>query len=279
MNRKFKKLLIGEWSFKRLFRSIIFIYLSLALYGFFFADNLIFVPQSSSYQDNEQIIKLTGSNQVKISAIYLPNPKAKYTILYAHGNAEDLGNIEYILNQLNQLDFNVFAYDYQGYGTSEGKSTEKNAYLDINTAYNYLTETLQIKPENIIVYGRSVGGGSAIDLASRKKVGGLIIESTFTTAFRVVIPIPIFPFEKFDNLQKIKRVNCPILVIHGTVDQVIPFKHGQQLFNQANEPKIYFWVENADHNNVVEIAGKSYAKNLKEFEKLINNESKITNYE
>ena len=270
INSKLKKILIGKWSFKRLLRSLLFIYIIFGLYIFFFADKLIFLPQPSSYEDSEKIIKLSLPNQVKISALYLTNPDAKYTILYAHGNAEDLGQIEKVLKQINYLGFNVFAYDYQGYGTSQGKPTEKNAYLDINTSYKYLTETLQILPENIIVYGRSVGGGSAIDLASREKVGGLIVESTFTTAFRVVIPIPIFPFEKFNNIKKIKQITCPILIIHGTEDNIIPFKHGQQLFETANTSKSYLWVENAHHNNVVEIAGESYNKAILEFKQLIN---------
>ncbi len=100
----------------------------------------------------------------------------------------------------------------------QGKPSEGNAYRDIDTAYNYLTQTLRIPSERIIVYGRSVGGGSAVDLAGREALGGLILESSFTSAFRVIVPFPILPFDKFANIDKIERVNCPVLVIHGKAD-------------------------------------------------------------
>ncbi|HAX79930.1 MAG TPA: hypothetical protein DCY88_29865 [Cyanobacteria bacterium UBA11372] len=89
---------------------------------------MIFLPQPSTYEDTQDIIKLTTANGVSISAIYLPNPKAKYTILYSHGNAEDLGYGLPMLKELRDIGFSVFAYDYQGYGTSRGTPSEANAY-------------------------------------------------------------------------------------------------------------------------------------------------------
>jgi fermentation-respiration switch protein FrsA (DUF1100 family) len=271
MNKqRLKKLLIGDFTWKRLLKSLIFIYIFFAVYVYFRADSMIFLPQPSSYQDTKEIIKLTNADKKKISAVHLLNPTAKYTILYAHGNAEDLGDIKQILQQLRDLGFNVFAYDYQGYGTSEGKPSETNAYQDIDSAYNYLTEDLKIEPQRIIVFGRSVGGGSAVDLAARKPVAGLIIESTFISAFRVIVPFPILPFDKFTNLDKIKRVKCPVLVMHGQADDTIPFSHGKQLFAAVSSPKLSLWVEEATHNDFVLVAGEKYKMILQDFVRLIN---------
>src|SRR5439155_21231421 len=137
-----------------------------------------------------EIVKLISKDGKQISAIFLPNEKAKYTILYSHGNAEDIGDIRPMLDGLKNLGFSVFAYDYQGYGTSQGKPTESNAYADVLAAYEYLTTRLGISSERIISYGHSLGAALAVDLAARKPVAGVIIESAFTTAFRVVTRIP-----------------------------------------------------------------------------------------
>jgi fermentation-respiration switch protein FrsA (DUF1100 family) len=108
-----------------------------------------------------------------------------------------------------------------------------------------------------------------VDLAARKPLAGLIMESAFTTAFQVVLPIPVLPFDKFRNIDKIKRVNCPVLVMHGKADEVVPFSHGQKLFAAAPEPKLSFWVEEASHNDLMWVAGERYAEILREFAELI----------
>jgi fermentation-respiration switch protein FrsA (DUF1100 family) len=267
--QRLRKLLIGDFTWKRMLKSLVFIYTLFAIYVYFRADSMIFLPQPSSYQDTKDILKLKTRENQQISAVYLSNPTAKYTILYIHGNAEDLGDIQEILEKLRNLGFSVFAYDYRGYGTSQGTPTEKYAYEDIDTAYNYLTKNLKINPEQIIVFGRSVGGGSAVDLASRKPIAGLIIESTFTSAFRVVIPFPILPFDKFNNLDKIKKVKCPVLVMHGKLDDIIPFEHSEKLFAAVNSPKLFLGIENANHNDFFDVAGEKYGKSLLEFADLV----------
>jgi fermentation-respiration switch protein FrsA (DUF1100 family) len=275
--QRFRRLLIGDFTWKRMVKSLVFIYIFFAAYVFFRADSMIFLPQPSSYQDTKEILKLTSAERTKISAVHLLNPTAKYTILYAHGNAEDLGGIKQILEKLRDLGFSVFAYDYRGYGTSEGTPTENNAYQDIDTAYNYLTQELKIAPQQIIVFGRSVGGGSAVDLAARKPVAGLIIESTFVSAFRVIMPFAILPFDKFTNLEKIKRVKCPVLVMHGRADDIIPFAHGEELFAAAPSPKLALWVEEATHNDFFGVAGERYKEILRQFASLVSKNQKSSN--
>ncbi|NER03811.1 MAG: alpha/beta hydrolase [Okeania sp. SIO3C4] len=263
------RLLVEKFSILRLIRSTVIIYILVGLWAFFFSDRLIFLPRPSSYQENQDFVKLESSDRVQITGIYLPLPKTKYTILYSHGNAEDLGEILPRLQDLRDIGFSIFSYDYQGYGTSQGNPSVKNAYQDINAAYEYLTQQLGIPANQIIVYGRSVGGGPSVDLASRQPVAGLVIESSFTTAFRVVTRIPIYPFDKFRSIDKIKDINCPVLVIHGNADRVIPFSHGKQLFTAANEPKLSLWVDGAGHIDLLEVAGEKYEKVMIEFSNLV----------
>ncbi|NJO72791.1 MAG: alpha/beta hydrolase [Leptolyngbyaceae cyanobacterium RM1_406_9] len=266
---RLRRLLIGELSWKRLVRSLIFIYIFFMVYVFFMADSMIFLPQPASYQDTAEILKLPVTEREKISAIHLPNPEATYTLLYIHGNAEDLGDIRPMLDRLHSWDFSVFAYDYRGYGTSDGRPSERNAYEEAETAYQYLTQQLGIPPDQIILYGRSVGGGSAVELATHHPVAGLVLESTFTSAFRVVVPIPILPFDKFPNLERISQVDCPVLVMHGKADTEIPVEHGQRLYDAAPEPKLSLWVEGAGHNDFTWVAGELHQEALVEFQQLI----------
>ena len=267
--RPFKVHLVEGTSLKRLVFSIVvglvLSYTGLLLYGTMFAERMIFLPPVTDYRDTSATVKLRSRDGVEISAVYLRNPQATHTILFSHGNAEDLGTLALELESMRSLGFSVFAFDYHGYGTSGGKATEQNAYGDIDAAYNYLTQVLKIPADRIIAHGRSLGGAVAIDLASRKPVGGLIVESSFVSAFRVVTGYRIFPFDKFRNADKIKAVRCPLLIIHGRQDEVIPFWHGEQLFALANDPKMNLWVDGAGHNNLKPVAGTQYVKTLQAF--------------
>jgi abhydrolase domain-containing protein 17 len=271
-NAKLKLLLIGDLSLKRVIRSIILVpflvYIVAFLYAYFFADKIIFQPPPSSYRDTNEIIKLS-SGDAKISAVYFRNPAAAYTILYSHGNAEDIGSLRPVLEEIQRMGFSVFAYDYRGYGTSSGAPSEAGVYQDIDAAYDYLIRDLKIPGDRIIALGRSLGGGVAIDLAQRKPLAGLIVESSFVTAFRVLTRFSLFPADRFTSISKIRKVRCPILVIHGRSDEVIPFWHGEKLFQQANEPKLSYWVDGAGHNNLFDVAGSGYAQTLKRFVELI----------
>ena len=268
---KIKKLLFGKFSFKRLICSFAFVYATFLLFVYFFSDRMIFFPQQSNYEDSPEILKLETENGIYISALYIPDTDAQFTILFSHGNAEDLGDLREFLNEFSNKGFSVFAYDYRGYGTSDGRPSEKNAYRDIEAAYKYMVEQLDIPANRIIAQGRSVGAGAAVHLARKNELAGLILESPFTSAFRVVIRIKLVPFDKFNNIDKIKKVNCPVLVIHGKSDRIIPISHGQRLFEHANEPKFHFWVDDAGHNDLAWVAGDSYWNAIKKFTNTIEN--------
>jgi len=266
---KWRRLLIGEFSWLRLLKSLALVYLVFGVAVYFLADRLMFHPETSPPWTTEFPIKVRAADGVTIPAVHLPNPQARYTVLFSHGNAEDIRDVAPQLNQIREAGFAVFAYDYRGFGTGEGVPTEENAYQDIDAAYSYLTGTLGVEPGRIIAYGRSVGGGPSVDLASRKPLAGLIVESTFVTAFRVRTHIAILPFDKFRNIDKIAGVRAPVLVMHGVDDEIIPVWHGRALFERAREPKLALWVEHAGHNDVALVAGTSYAGTLRRFAALL----------
>ena len=269
MRRLLKALFVGELTWRRLIRSLILIpiavILGLLIIAIFFADRLIFHPLIASYHDNSGVIKIRTICGETISAKYYENPRAEYTILFSHGNAEDLGTIEPFIQSLQNSGFSVLAYDYQGYGTSSGFPAEESVYADVSSAFNYLLIEKRIKPSRIILHGRSLGGAVSVDLASREKVGGLILESTFTSAFRVVTRYRVLPFDKFESIKKIKNVSSPVLVIHGSNDRLIPTIHGKQLFEAANGQKFSLWLEGAGHNDVFFRGQDLYLDAIKEF--------------
>lgn len=271
-NDKLKRLFFGDLSLKRVILSILLVtflvYFGFFVYTQFFGDRIIFQPPPSSYRDTNEILKLK-SGDAQISALYLQNPNAIYTILYSHGNAEDIGAIRPILEEIKTNGFSVLAYDYRGYGTSSGGSSEQTAYEDIDAAYDYLTRDQKIPAHRIIALGRSLGGAVAIDLAHRKPLAGLIIESSFVSAYRVLTRIPIYPFDRFKSISKITQIHRPVLVIHGRNDEVISVWHGEKLFRAANHPKLSYWVQGAGHNDLFEVAGSGYSRALKSFVELI----------
>ncbi len=261
---------------KRLMRVLLILiglaYLGLVLLALV-ADKLIFQPHPTSYTDAQlrradaegiEYFRLSSGSET-ISAVYLANPNARYTLLYSHGNAEDIGDILPLLQEFRRAGFAVFSYDYRGYGTSTGQPSEKGTYSDAHAAYDYLTQTLQVAPSAIISHGHSLGAAAAIELASAKPVAGLIADAPFVSAFRVLTSVRMLPWDEFTNSYYIRRVHCPVLVIHGKADNVIPWRHGQLIYQRANQPKRALWIDNAGHNNTFLIAGKLYLQSMTEF--------------
>jgi fermentation-respiration switch protein FrsA (DUF1100 family) len=245
------------------------VYAALAVLVYVIADRMIFLPPPPTYQDGRGTIALTAGDGVRISAVHLPNPEAEFTILYSHGNAEDLGLVAPMLARLREWGFAVLAYDYRGYGTSGGTPSERGVYEDVEAAYFHLTRTLGVPARRIIAYGRSVGSGPAVDLAARRPLAGLVVESGFVTAFRVMTRVPLLPFDEFRNVDKMARVRCPVLVMHGEEDDVVPVVHGRRLFRAAREPKRFLWVPGAGHNDFTLVAGDRQARALHEFAALL----------
>jgi fermentation-respiration switch protein FrsA (DUF1100 family) len=252
------------------------LYISLLVFALFFSESMIFFPHPSSYADSDEVLKIKTVSGNQISALYLPNVSAKFTLLVSHGNAEDLGDDRPWLEDLRRAGFSVFAYDYEGYGTSQGKATEKAVYQDEAAAYDYLAINLRTPPERIVIFGRSVGSGPATYIAARRPAAGLILQSPFVSAFRVLTRIPVLPFDRFPNGKNIRHVHCPVLIMHSHADTVIGFWHGQKLYDLANEPKQFFWAKNADHNDMQDAQG--YLQALQRFSRSLE-ENQVTTAE
>lgn len=199
------------------------------------------------------VLKLSTKKGNEIVAMYVKNPSASMTLLYSHGNAADLGQMFHIFTELSlHLGVNVMGYDYSGYGQSSGKPSEQDTYADIEAAYKCLEETYGVKEEDIILYGQSVGSGPALELAIRlPRLRAVILHSPILSGLRVMYPVKrTFWFDIYKNIDKISLVNCPVLVIHGTEDEVVDFSHGKQLWELCKEKYEPLWLKGGNHCNL-----------------------------
>ncbi len=205
-----------------------------------------------------------------ISGWYIPHPEAEKTILFFHGNGGNISHRGDSLYIFHKLKLNVLIIDYPGYGESEGQPSEHGLYQSANAAWLYLTKDKKINPEKIIIFGRSLGGAVATDLASRVKAGGLILESTFSSARDFVdVAFPVFSYfiylrYSFNSLNKIKSVKIPLLSIHSPDDEVIPYKLGQKLFNAAPSVKVFLQIKGG-HNDGFMQSIRPYMQTLRTF--------------
>lgn len=198
--------------------------------------------------------------------------EALFTILYFHGNAGNLTNrIENIVF-LQQLPANVFAIDYRRYGKSEGPfPSEAGIYRDAQAAYDYLVSEKGIPPEKIVVLGQSLGAAVAVEVASKQKVAGLILEAGFPSVARVapmVMPLPGIRYvvrSRFDSAAKLKDIHVPVLVAHCTADPILPFRLGEELFAAANQPKTFLPYDAACHEPLYPSDPEGYSGKLATF--------------
>lgn len=192
--------------------------------------------------DFESVVFET-SDGLRLTGWYIPAENSQRTILFCHGNG---GNMMHCLDSINifsNLGLNCFIFDYRGYGDSEGKPTEEGTYLDAAAAYKWLTEEKKVSPDDIIVFGRSLGGTIAAHLVSKVNVLALIIESSFTSyvdigrKFYPYMPVRWFASFSYRTIDYIKQVHCPVMIIHSRNDEIVPFEFGLELYEAANEPK------------------------------------------
>lgn len=241
-------------------------YMLACLYAVIMADRLIFPCPPSSYTDDDVGLRVPADDGSEIPAIWLPAEKPKATLLYCHGNAEDLGDIRPVLELYPPRGYNVLAVDYPGYGMAEGKATEEGCVLAVDAGYDYLCESLGIDPSTILAYGRSLGGGPATDLASRRPLGGLIHEATFTSTFRVQTHFKLLPWDIFDNLALMPEVRCPLLSLHGSRDRTVNWKHAHKLYALADpKRRMRFWPLDVGHNDLISRTGETYWRTLDSF--------------
>lgn len=250
----------------------------LAVNGFIYVQqaNMVFYPLSDIEITPKEwglaysIVELKLANKTKISGWYLPHPDAEKTILFFHGNGGNISHRGDSIYIFHKLKLNVLIIDYPGYGDSEGSPSEAGLYQSADAAWEYLVSDKKVKPENIIIFGRSLGGAVAVDLASRVKAGGLILESTFSSVgdfINMTFPILshfIYLRYSFDSLNKIKTVTAPVLMIHSPDDEIVPFELGHKLFTVVESEKEFLQIEGG-HNDGFMQSISPYMQTLRSF--------------
>lgn len=218
-------------------------------------------------------VYLTSKQGIKIHGWYIQHPdhaiKKRKTLLFFHGNAGNISHRKESIEIFYQLGLNVLIIDYRGYGQSQGEPTEQGLYDDAKLAWHYLTES-GVSPKTIVIFGRSLGGAVAAKLATEVTPDSLILESTFTSVramSRDMLPIInwfVYIRYKFNTLDIIKKVNCPVLVIHSPADELIKYKHGIELFKQARQPKAFIKLSGSHNQGFIQ-SQPGYQKLLRHF--------------
>jgi len=253
-------------------------YLLLVALLFFFQGSLVYRPSRhlvATPADHErpmdyEDISLQTFDGVKLHGWFVPAAAPKGTVLMFHGNA---GNISHRLETIaifHNMGYNAMIIDYRGYGRSEGSPGEEGTYRDAEAAWGYLTRTRKIDPDKIVIFGRSLGAAVAAWLAVEKHSAGLIIESAFTSVpdrgaeLYKFLPVRFLARINYDTLGRIGKLRCPLLVIHSRDDEIIPYHHGEKLFEAAKEPKRFQEISGG-HNDGFITSGSVYKDALSQF--------------
>jgi fermentation-respiration switch protein FrsA (DUF1100 family) len=218
-----------------------------------------------------QDIELFTEDDVKLHGWFVPFERAAGTVLVLHGNGGNIGDRVSWLKMLHDLGLNVFIIDYRGYGKSEGEPYEEGLYRDARAAYDWWAAERKPGNEKLILFGESLGGAVAVHLAAGVSPSGLVLQSTFTSArdmAKTMFPIGLLqPLVNvhFNSADAITRIKCPKLFIHGESDATVPFRLGEDLFKLSPDPKFFYAVPGAGHNDLVLVAGSEYIRQLKMF--------------
>ncbi len=247
---------------------------------FFTSRDITITPDQLNLPYEEVWLSIKTPSEIvdKVHGWWLPSTNSQEeerVILDLHGNSSNISaNLGYA-QQFHQMGLSVLLIDYRGYGRSTNRfPCEKRVYQDVEAAWNYLVYERRINPHNIFVFGHSLGGAIAIDLASRHpEIAGLMIESSFTSIRKMVdfkgkywiFPVDFLLTQNFNSIAKIPQLKMPILFTHGTEDRIVPFEMSQELFAAAIEPKQLLIVPGAGHNNVREFGGVQYLDTLRQF--------------
>ncbi len=212
-------------------------------------------------------VRFEATDGTQVSGWFIPasadGQDSERTLLFFHGNAGNISHRLDSIEQFHRLGLNVFIIDYRGYGQSGGRwTTEAGTYLDAEAAWRYLTEDRQISPEQIIIFGRSLGGGVAAGLAAEHPPRVLILESTFTSVPDMAArQFPVFPVRLLSRIDyntraRVQKIDAPLLIIHSPADEVIPYSHGQALFEAAPAPKQFLEISGGHNDGFIVSAGR-----------------------
>ncbi len=237
----------------------------------------IYFPQKELGADPSHVglpfedVSFTAADGKVLHGWFVPG-RNEVTWLWFHGNAgnisDRLGNLKLLHDELG---VSVLLFDYRGYGRSEGRPTEKGTYRDADAALVYLRSRGDVSPDRIIYFGRSLGAAVAVELATRYPPYGLILESPFPSVRHMARLsyrfLPMWPLlvDRYDSQARIAKVQAPLLVLHGDQDDTVPIEAGRKLFDAAREPKHFYAVQGAGHNDTYDVGGRSYFAALRSF--------------
>ena len=253
--------------------SVTIAYLVLLIFIYFYQRNLLYLPSENNYQNDkiqfsyeEIFIKVDDKITLKSWLINKDFKEFKTLVLF-HGNAGDLSNRIYKLNELNKLDINFLLISWRGFSGNKGSPTEKNLYEDAEAAIKWLNEK-KVENNQIILYGESLGSGVAVEIGKKNNFNGIILESPFTSVensakiYYPYLPVKFILKDKYDSINKIDKIRTPILIMHGKKDDIIPFSMGKELFEKANNPKYSYFT--LDDVHMMEF-NDQLLKNIKNF--------------
>ncbi len=252
------------------------LYLLLAITLFFNQSRLIYYPDplisatphkiGLAFQD----VKFRATDGVRLSGWFIPAENPKGTILFCHGNAGNISHRLETISIINQLGYSTLIFDYRGYGTSEGSPSEEGTYHDVEGAWQYLVKQEKTPPDTIIPFGRSLGGAIAAWISITRQPKACILESSFTSAPDMAaslysfLPTKLLCRFQYDSLAAVKKITCPLLIVHSVDDEIIPFSHGEKIFQAAAEPKTFLKIH-GDHNGGFLQSGALYKSGLRNF--------------
>jgi hypothetical protein len=213
-------------------------------------------------------VRFPASDGLRLHGWLVPAPDARLTLVWFHGNA---GNISHRVENIGFLrraiPLNIFIFDYRGYGRSDGSLadlSEEATYRDAEGALAYVLGRVDLRETRLVYFGRSLGAAIAVEMARRHPPAGLILETPFTSIkdmARVLLPwLPVGGLVRtqYDSMTRIREVHVPLLVLHGDRDDIVPFEQGRRLFEAANEPKTFYPIRGAHHNDTFVAGGRPY---------------------
>jgi hypothetical protein len=241
-------------------------------------DSLIFHPSAEIVHTPRhaglefQDLFFTTVDGVRLNGWFIPHPQARVTMVWFHGNAGNISHrVENIKLLHDKVKINIFIFDYRGYGRSAGSVSEEGTYRDGAAALDFVRKQLRVDAENLIIFGRSLGAAVAAEMAGRFESRGLILETPFTSIrdmAKTVFPLlPIGPLlqTRYDVVEKVGRIKVPLLVLHGDHDDVVPYEQGKKVFAAAREPKEFYTIKGATHNDTYIVGGDAYFQRLRRF--------------
>ena len=244
--------------FLKLILIIFVIYFLLLVFLYFYQRNLLYHQNENNYSGDKiavdiKKVKIQTPDNIELLGWYHEkNLKDYKTLVYFHGNAGSLENRIHKLNHFQNMNINFLIIAWRGFNGNKGKPSERGLYVDGKSAIDWLKKK-GVDEKNLILYGESLGTGVATHLAQNKNYAGVILETPFTSMidaaknFYPYIPINLLLKDKFENFKKVKNINIPILVMHGEVDQIVPFSMGKKIYEIANNPKYSYFTKYDDH--------------------------------